>query len=133
MSRIGSGQADVFLDGRRLGTLRTGKAPAIILLRLEGAVTFEQGVHAPDGACTDDYNPYRMVLAVDRERNPEAGDLPTEDVTIDGIANGRIGTYPDESLTEQGGAGAGEVRTAPLGARCHSGAPGVMVESWRTD
>jgi nucleotide-binding universal stress UspA family protein len=28
------------------------------------------------GACTDDYNPYRMVLAVDLDRLPPPGDLP---------------------------------------------------------
>ena len=69
----------------------------------EGAVTIEQGVHAPGDGCTDDYNPYRMVLAVDRDRLPEAGDLPTEDVTIDGIASGRLSAYPDEALSDQGG------------------------------
>lgn len=64
------------------------------------AVVIELDQYVPADACTDDYNPYRMVLAVDRDRLPEPGDLPTEDVVIDGIDNGRVATYPDESLVE---------------------------------
>jgi hypothetical protein len=42
--------------------------------------------------CTDDYNPYRMVLAVDRERVPAPEDLPTEDVS--GVPEAVVVAYP---------------------------------------
>lgn len=42
---------------------------------VDGRVAVEHGT-AGAGACTADYNPYRMVLAVDRDRLPEAADLP---------------------------------------------------------
>ena len=41
-----------------------------------------------------------MVLAIDRDRLPDLADLPTEDVTVDGIADGHLSTYPDEALTK---------------------------------
>lgn len=34
---------------------------------VDGSVTIERDQYSPDDACTDDYNPYRMVLAVDRD------------------------------------------------------------------
>lgn len=55
----------------------------------EQIVTVRTGVHAPGNACTDDYNPYRMVLAVSRDRLPAAEDLPAEadiDYGISGVA-----------------------------------------------
>lgn len=49
------------------------------------------------GACTEDYNPYRMILAVDRERLPAPDMLPSADVT--GVpdapgAGGLVTAYP---------------------------------------
>ncbi len=44
--------------------------------------------------CTDDYNPYRMVLAVDRDRLPESSDLPHE--RIEGVPDGEIRSYPED-------------------------------------
>ncbi|MFW6194953.1 MAG: hypothetical protein ACOC5M_00335 [Chloroflexota bacterium] len=45
-------------------------------------------------ACTDDYNPYRMIVAVDRGSLPAPDDLPTENVS--GIPSGLVTTYPAE-------------------------------------
>lgn len=44
------------------------------------------------GACTDDYNAYRMLVAVDQDRLPAPDELPTEDVA--GIPSGLVTTYP---------------------------------------
>lgn len=41
--------------------------------------------------CTDDYNQYRMVLAVDRDRLPDPGDLPTD--RVEGIPTGLVRGY----------------------------------------
>jgi hypothetical protein len=46
-----------------------------------------------DVMCTMDYRPYRMVLAVDRDRLPDVTELPTEDVH--GVPDGRVTSYPD--------------------------------------
>jgi hypothetical protein len=57
-------------------------------------VTRDEAV-GPSGACTDDYNPYRMLLAVDRTRVPAAEVLPSEDV--EGVPEGPgalVTTYP---------------------------------------
>jgi hypothetical protein len=40
------------------------------------------------GACTDDYNRYRMVLAVSLSRLPGVEALPTSDVVVDGHTSG---------------------------------------------
>ena len=58
----------------------------------DGAVTVEVG--ATQQMCTDDYNPYRMVLAVDRDRLPPVEDLPHEE--IDGVPDGEIRAYPQD-------------------------------------
>jgi hypothetical protein len=61
-----------------------------------GTVTLETDA-AEAEACTDDYSPYRMLLAVDRERLPAADDLPTEDVDADVPPPGALVTgYPAE-------------------------------------
>lgn len=39
--------------------------------------------------CTDEYNPYSMLLAVDRARLPDESALPLDDAIVDGIT-----TYP---------------------------------------
>lgn len=43
-------------------------------------------------ACTADYRPYRMILAVDRERLPAADELPITDV--EGVPDGLVDAYP---------------------------------------
>jgi hypothetical protein len=51
-----------------------------------------------DGPCTDDFRPYRMVLAVDRELMPALEDLPVDriDVPSDNLlgVEGRVVAYP---------------------------------------
>ena len=47
-------------------------------------VEVTEGRHMPGDGCTDDYNAYRLVLAVDRDRLPPLEDLPTEQVLVDG-------------------------------------------------
>jgi hypothetical protein len=44
------------------------------------------------GMCTDDYNPYRVVLAVHRERLPSADELPS--AQLDGVPDGEARIYP---------------------------------------
>lgn len=67
---------------------------------VDGSVTIERDQYSPDDVCTDDYNPYRMVLAVDQDRLPELDELPTEDISIDEaiIDQGRVVAYPDAVL-----------------------------------
>jgi hypothetical protein len=43
-------------------------------------------------ACTSDYNSYRLVLAIDRDKLPDPADLPVENVT--GVPDGLVTTYP---------------------------------------
>ncbi len=64
----------------------------------DGTVRLQRG-QAGAGACTDDYNPYRMILAVDRQRLPEAAELPTTNVT--GVPDGRVSAYPDDSSSRE--------------------------------
>ncbi|MFS8478777.1 MAG: hypothetical protein FWJ93_07400 [Micromonosporaceae bacterium] len=49
-----------------------------------GAVQVTTGTFAASRGCTDDYRPYRMVLAVGRDLVPAEHDLPTDDVLVDG-------------------------------------------------
>lgn len=61
----------------------------------DGSVTIELGEYSPHDVCTEDYNPYRMVLALDRDVLPEEEQLPTEDVVIgETIDDGRVTAYP---------------------------------------
>ncbi len=61
----------------------------------DGTVEFIEGRHMPGDGCTDDYNAYRLVLAVDRDRLPPSGDLPTEQVLVDGNdLAGLVVAYP---------------------------------------
>jgi hypothetical protein len=61
----------------------------------DGTVQLAEGRHMPGNGCSDDYNPYRLVLAVDRDRVPAEDDLPTEDVFVDGRdLAGLITAYP---------------------------------------
>jgi hypothetical protein len=58
----------------------------------DGRIVLEQ--HVPDGSCTSDYRPYRVVLALDRDKVPATDDLPTEDVVVSGLDDGLVVTYP---------------------------------------
>lgn len=61
----------------------------------DGEVHLEERRHMPGNGCTDDYNAYRLVLAVDRDKVPAADQLPTEDVLVDGrTLAGLVTTYP---------------------------------------
>jgi hypothetical protein len=51
------------------------------------------------GACTDDYNPYRLVGAVDRDRVPPPGALPTEDVA--GVPEGPGAVVAEYPVTDR--------------------------------
>jgi hypothetical protein len=62
-----------------------------------GTVRLETDDAAGDAACTDDYSPYRMLLAVGRDLLPAPDALPTEDVEADGLPPGILVTgYPAE-------------------------------------
>lgn len=84
--------------------------------------TFEDRVEvtlARDGAataCTDDFHPYRLLLAVDRDRLPRAEALPVEriDVPSDNLTDveGRVVAYPTETTIGEGD-GAADPPTAP--------------------
>ena len=58
----------------------------------DGEIVLEQRV--PDGSCTSDYRPFRIVMAVDRDKVPAADELPTEDVVVAGRRTGFATTYP---------------------------------------
>ncbi|MFW6296752.1 MAG: hypothetical protein ACOC04_06135 [Halothece sp.] len=58
-----------------------------------GVLNIEEGQYSPSGICTMDYNPYRMVLAIDRDQLPPAEELPTEEVQ--GIPDGLVVRYGD--------------------------------------
>lgn len=63
----------------------------------EGTVSVTTG-QTPADACTDDYNAYRMVLAVDLDRLPDPTWLPVTDVVVDGRTVGAVSlvrAYPD--------------------------------------
>jgi hypothetical protein len=49
-------------------------------------------VVADAGPCTMDYRPYRMLLAVDRDRLPGPDELPMTDV--DGVPDAEVRAYP---------------------------------------
>lgn len=56
----------------------------------DGSIVVER--ERSGGMCTDDYNPYRVVLAVDRERLPSADELPS--ARLDGVPDGEVRIYP---------------------------------------
>lgn len=64
----------------------------------EGAtVHIETEEHIPGNGCTDDYNPYAMVVAVPRDRLPDPSLLPTAEVIVDGRSHGLesvVDVYP---------------------------------------
>lgn len=70
-------------------------------IRTTGAGVIELQLGAPDQSesdaevimvCTSDYRPYRMVLAVDRDRLPQPGDLPL--VEVRGVPDALVTAYP---------------------------------------
>ena len=50
----------------------------------DGTIELTRREHVPGNGCSDDYNPYRLVLAVDRDKLPPVGTPPTDDVLVDG-------------------------------------------------
>lgn len=56
----------------------------------QGTISIE--LDATAETCTSDYNPYRVVAAVDRDRIPARGDLPS--ARLDGVPDGEVRTYP---------------------------------------
>lgn len=59
----------------------------------DGTVAVELGVTSSTGVCTDDYRPYRIVLALDRDQLLDLKDLPTGKIT--GVPDGVVRVYPD--------------------------------------
>lgn len=81
---------------------------------IEGRISFERRYAAPGRGdhnapvrvdevivCTSDYNPYRMVLAVPRDRLPDRGDLPIKAPTSARFI--RVTEYPEPSPAPTGG------------------------------
>ena len=56
-----------------------------------GVVHTERG-HVGGPQCTDDWAPYRMLLAIDRDRLPQPDDLPQD--RIEPFRGGYVSTYP---------------------------------------
>lgn len=73
----------------------SGSCPAALVsvdVAADGAVEVATDADSgPSRACTDDYNPYRMILAVDRDRLPGADALPAD---LDGTAGGEAVAWP---------------------------------------
>lgn len=67
----------------------------------DGTVELETGVDMRGGnACTDDYQPYRMLLAVERDRLPGPDQLPVTTVIVDGRSSGAgslVAAYPADA------------------------------------
>lgn len=63
---------------------------------LVGIDTTDDGIvverEGPGGACPSDYNPYRMVLVVDRDRLPLVDELAS--AQLDGVPDGVVRVYP---------------------------------------
>jgi hypothetical protein len=94
--------ADVDLDGRALVVFHSGQSSSCPVW-VEAIATFDDRVEVelgrePAEACTDDFQTYRMVLAVDQDLLPAPGELPVErvDVPSENLTdvNGRVVTYP---------------------------------------
>ena len=92
--------ADVDLDEQVLVVLsggQSGSCPGWLgdLWVEDGQVHLEERQHVPGNGCTDDYNDYRLVLAVDRDKVPAQDQLPTEEVLVDGRElSGLVTGYP---------------------------------------
>ncbi len=79
----------------------SGTCPAWVtdLATAEGrvAVTLDSTAE-PGGACTDDFRPYRLVLAVDRDRLPPLSELPVDRIDVPSAnltgVDGRVVRYP---------------------------------------
>lgn len=62
----------------------------------DDVVEIQTDEYSPDSGCTDDYNPYAMLVAVPRSRLPEVSLLPMEAI-VDGRSHGLqsvIDMYP---------------------------------------
>lgn len=74
---------------------RSGSCPEWVADVTTGAHGVQVGTEVPSrGACTDDFNPYRTVVAVERDRLPTADELPADlDLGYD-IDRGAVVAYP---------------------------------------
>jgi hypothetical protein len=106
---LGTSDADPSEDGRHAGldtvdwdhevvvvwsSGRSGSCPVWVAdLRLEGGTIAVETASPIAGGCTDDWNPYRTVLAVDRALLPDAADLPVP-VDEGWSGGGRAVPYP---------------------------------------
>ncbi|GGI03397.1 hypothetical protein [Egicoccus halophilus] len=87
---------DVDLDRQVLvvwSSGESGSCPDYLadLSTVDGDVVTVERASAGAGACTDDYNPYRLVLAVDRDRLPPVDELPA---SLVGVPDGQAVAYP---------------------------------------
>ena len=57
----------------------------------DGTIRVHEGAVA-QMACPSDYNPYRLVLAVDRDRLPTGDELPSAQLEV--VPDGKVRTYP---------------------------------------
>lgn len=74
-----------------LAGVAIGDDGTVEIRRRDTSMRADPGEDRPT-ACTEDYNAYRMVVAVDRDRLPVEADLPSEEVR--GIPDGLVTTYP---------------------------------------
>jgi hypothetical protein len=75
---------------------RSGSCPVWVAdLRLEDGAIAVETASPISGACTDDWNPYRTVLAVDRDRLPALEDLPVP-VDEGWSGGGQAVPYPED-------------------------------------
>lgn len=79
----------------------SGSCPAWVGELSTGDGRVDVGLRSTAGeaeACTDDFNPYRLVLAVDRDDVPSSDELPVErvDVPSENLTDveGRVVSYP---------------------------------------
>ena len=75
---------------------QSGSCPqwlADLRTRADGTVRLDTAA-AGGGVCTDDYNPYRMLLAVDRDRLPDPAALPT--TSGEDIPDALVRAYPPQ-------------------------------------
>lgn len=92
--------SDVDLDEQVLALWSSGESGtcpgwlAGVGTSADGAtLAFDEDEYSPTGGCTDDYNAYRTVVAVDRSSLPDLADLGVVEATVDGLRV-RAGVYP---------------------------------------
>lgn len=89
---------DVDWDQQALVLWRSGESGSCPEALVDVATTDDGTVEVatdrdtgPGMVCQEDYNPYRMLLAIDRDRLPNADELPAE---LDGVPRGQARTWP---------------------------------------